>query len=233
VSIATIAPNEVQVWHYKLKPDGNESNLAGVLDEEERKRAARFHFEKDRLRFIAKRGILRVILSKYTQTPPEAIDFDDGTNGKPLIVAPRSASMLRFSTSSSEELAAVAIAYDRELGLDVEKVKVGQDPISSQLAKEEADYLNNLEPDLRAAAFFDLWTCKEAYLKGKGLGLSVPLNQFAITIDPPAPRLLWSDLDAQDINTWSLHRLFLQPGFAACLAVWGGRSQVHCNPFVW
>ena len=229
-------PGDVQVWHYGLDVDADrQAQLARVLNEQERHRAERFRFEEHRRRFIVRRGVLRLILAHYTGMAPEAICFTSDATGKPGIDSPAAVHALKFSASSSQALGAVAPADDRELGLDLEQVRPDRDHdlITREFSGHEAAGLRCLEPERRTAAFFDLWTCKEAYLKGKGLGLSVPLDQFTIAIDSASPRLTWSALDATDPERWSLYRLSLDPGFTACLAVAGGCQNIRCDRYIW
>lgn len=190
IESASLAPGEVQVWHFGLDADAQtQAALARLLDDAERGQAQRFRFEEHRRRFIVRRGILRVILARYLRAAPETLRFARGAAGKPAIAWPQ-ASPLTFSASSSAGFGAVAVADGRELGLDVEHIRPDRDHnlIARQFAHEEAAALRDLPPALQEAAFFDLWTCKEAYLKGKGLGFTVSPDQFAFTPTLPAPR---------------------------------------------
>lgn len=235
MSLAPLTPGDVQIWHYELDTDADrQAQLERVLDEAERNRAQRFRFEEHRRRFIVRRGVLRMILAGYTGMKPEKIHFTHGANGKPGIDLSITGRALNFSASSSQALAAVAVACDRELGLDLEQVRPDRDHelIAREFSDHEAAELRRLKPGKRAAAFFDLWTCKEAYLKGKGLGLSAPLDQFTVDIDSTPPRLTWSALDSADPEKWSLHRLNLDPAFATCLAVSGGCRNIHCARYI-
>lgn len=231
-----MTPGDVQIWYFGLDADAQrQAQLTRLLDKQERHRAERFRFEKHRRRFIVRRGFLRLILAHYTGLAPDAICFTRDATGKPSIDSPASMHGLKFSASSSQALGVVALTYDRELGLDLEQVCPDGDHelMAREFSGHEAAALRRLEPESRTAAFFDLWTCKEAYLKGKGLGLSVPLDQFTIAIDSASPRLTWSALDATDPDRWSLYRLNLDPGFAACLAVAGGCQNIRCDRYIW
>lgn len=231
-----LTADEIQIWHFILDVDaGTQVVLARLLNDDERQRAKRFRFEEHHRRFIVRRGVLRLILAHYTRMAPEAICFTSNATGKPGLDSPAAVRALKFSGSSSQAFGAVALAYDRELGLDLEQVRPDRDHalIAGEFSVHEAAWLRRLEPERRKAAFFDLWTCKEAYLKGKGLGLSVPLDQFTIAIDSASPRLTWSALDVADPDLWSLYRLNLDPGFAACLAVAGGCQNIRCDRYIW
>ena len=218
-----LGDREVQVWHYNLDVDAEqEAILARHLNDEENQRAARFRFAQHRRRFIARRGTLRIILSQYAGCEPEALRFKYGEHGKPYIVRPDSACDIRFSATNSHALGGVAITKCCELGLDFAQVLPDGDQgliASSQFSAEENDGLLRLPESQRPVAFHEIWTCKEAYLKGKGLGMTVPLNCFAVSVNPGGFRLAWSDLDPTDPQHWSLHRLVIEPGFIACLAL--------------
>jgi 4'-phosphopantetheinyl transferase len=227
---ASLAPGEVQVRHFILDVDADtEAALVRMLDDEERRRAERFRFEEHRRRFVVRRGMLRLVLSRHTGTGPEMLRFARGAGDKPALAGPEG-NMLKFSASSSGGLGAVAVARDRELGLDLEQIRPNGDHnliASSEFSAEESDWLRQLPEAKRLVAFYQLWTCKEAYLKGKGVGLTVPLNDFAISLSQEAPRLAWSKLDSSDPERWSLQPLSIEPGFVACLATEGGCRAVR------
>lgn len=220
----SLAPGEVQVWHFILDVDAdNEAALARVLDDEERHRAERFRFAEHRRRFVVRRGLLRLVLSQYAGTRPETLRFARTAIDKPALAWP-DGNTLKFSASSSGGLGAVVVTRDREVGLDIEQVRPNGDHdliASHEFSAEESDWLCRLPEAKRLAAFYQLWTCKEAYLKGKGVGLTTPLNDFAISLSREPPRLAWSKLDSSDPERWSLQPLSIEPGFVACLAMEG------------
>jgi 4'-phosphopantetheinyl transferase len=225
----------VQVWHYRLDVDDEQERLcARILDDSERERAELFRFAHLRKRFIVGRATLRTILGHCTDMDPRSLRFALGEHGKPYIDEPHCAH-IRFNASDSQGLGAVAIAQGHEIGFDIERVRPNQDCdliAASEFCNEEWEWLQCLpEPD-RLTAFFALWTCKEAYLKGKGLGLTVPLNQFAIAMDSErGSRLAWSKIDRADPQHWCLQRLDIEPGFVACLAIEGHDRPVSCKPW--
>jgi 4'-phosphopantetheinyl transferase len=224
--------DEVHVWWYDLDVDTErEAALERTLADEERLRASRFRFAKHRRRFVVGRGTLREIVARYAGTGPQALRFEHGAHGKPRLDWPSSARDLGFNASDSHGIGAVAVARGPELGLDLERVCPDRDCeliASREFAQEEIEWLRGLPESERARAFFELWTCKEAYLKGKGLGLTASLNCFAVRLSPAMPpRLVWSSIDDSDPQRWSLHRLAIAPGFVASLAVQGGSRDVR------
>lgn len=238
ISPGECAEGEVQVWHYILDVNAEkEETLIRVLSDEEIERVNRYRFDKHRRRFIAGRGILRAILAHYLGCEPQALGFGHGEHGKPYIAWPQSAHDIRFSASDSHGLGAVAVTQGNELGLDIEKVRHNSDQeqiVAREFAAEERDWFCGLPEDERARAFHELWTCKEAYLKAKGVGLAAPLNSFAISMSRGAqPRLSWSAIDNADPQRWLLHRLAIDSGFATCLAVEGSDRPVRVGRWLW
>lgn len=227
---------QIQIWHYRL--DLGPEEVAGhlsVLDGSERERAHRFKFEKHRTRFIVGRGTLRSILSRYAGCEPESICFEYGEYGKPYIAGPGHVRDLKFSVSHCGDLGAVAVAMRTELGLDLERIRPSGDHdliASREFSPEEQGWFHAAPETHRAAAFFEVWTCKEAYLKGKGVGLTAALRRFSISLDRDRqPRLAWSDIDSLDPQRWSLHRVVIDPGFIGCLALYGECRTLQTAPW--
>ncbi len=226
----------VRVWYFVLDLDSEGyARCARTLNDEERHHAQRFRFEKHRRRFVAGRGTLRMILGHYAACDPECVRLEYGEYGKPYFADPGSVGELKLSVSNSGGLGAVAVARRIELGLDLEQIRPSRDHdliASREFSIDEKNWLLGLPEADRAAAFFELWTCKEAYLKGKGLGLNAPLNQFSISLSPDMPpRLAWSEIDGMDPQRWRLHRLAIEPGCVACLAVDGDCRAIRAAPW--
>ncbi len=227
---------EVRIWYLRLALDSEgHAQCTRPLDYEERQRAQRFRFEEHRRRFVAGRGMLRMILGHYAACDPENMRLEYGEHGKPSFTGPGSVSGLKFSVSNSAGMGAVAVASGIELGLDLEQIRPSGDHnliASREFSSDEKNWFLGLPEAERTAAFFDLWTCKEAYLKGKGLGLNAPLNHFSVSLgsDMP-PRLAWSEIDREDSRRWRLHRLVIEPGCAACLAVDGDCHAIRVTPW--
>jgi 4'-phosphopantetheinyl transferase len=150
---------EIHVWRAELTA----AETGALLDERERERAARFHFERDRIRFIAAHSALRRILALYLRCSPEALRFAHTKLGKPRVEGP-----FRFSMSHSGDVALYAIAQG-EIGVDVEQVREGIDVIHIAERFLPAEEVREIGDSL--TAFFRLWTRREAYLKARGIGI--------------------------------------------------------------
>ena len=205
--------DEVHVWRVRLDVSpARLAELSTVLEPEERERAARFRFPRHRDRALAARAIVRMILAGYLRRDPACLRLAAGPHGKPRLAVAAGAAPLRFNLAHADDLALVAVAWRREVGVDVERQqpdRVDLDVARRMFAPEDADGLAALPPPLRLQPFFALWTRREAYAKGTGLGLA-------------AERSAVPDAD------WTQQSLPIDPGYAAALAVEGGAARVRC-----
>src|ERR1700738_3040122 len=187
-----LVPDEVHVWRALLdQPRSSLSLFTQVLSANERARAERFYFDADRRRAIIARGLSRLLLGHYLGRPAHQIEFKYNAFGKPALAD--ADCPLQFNVSHSGDVILVATAIDRVLGVDVERIK--QDMANAEIAARyfspcEYRTLLALPPEIRGEAFFACWTRKEAYLKARGDGLSLPLDRFDVALAParaPAP----------------------------------------------
>jgi 4'-phosphopantetheinyl transferase len=194
------------------------------LSPDERARAERFHFARDRDHFIAGRGLLRVILARYLETEPGTLRFEYGRHGKPRL-ASTAGDGIRFNVAHSRGLALYAVAVGRELGVDIERIepRLEQGIAERFFSPGEIATLRSLPPPVQREAFFACWTRKEAYVKARGEGLTLGLDQFEVSMCPGEPAaLLHTASDPDEARRWSLQELAPGPGYAAALAVEGG-----------
>lgn len=208
-----LPPDEVHVWRARLDvPPTALAALAAVCSSEEHTRAARFRFARDRCRCLAARGLLRMILGWYLGRHPARLRLIAGAHGKPHLAGGAGVRSLRFNLAHADDLALVAVARGREVGVDVEREQPERADLAvarRMFAPREAEALAALPPLLRARAFFTLWTIREAYAKGTGLGL-------AGTEAGPVPA------------SWTVRQLPIEAGYAAALAVERGAPTVRC-----
>ena len=117
------SPEEVHLWKASLdQPESVLEDLAASLSANERCRAGRFCFERDRRRFIAARGVLRDILGRYLRVPAGSVNLVTLQHGKPEL-ADRTGNGLQFNLSHSHDLAVYAITCRRKVGVDIERVR--------------------------------------------------------------------------------------------------------------
>jgi 4'-phosphopantetheinyl transferase len=217
--------DEVHVWLLDMASClPRLADLSLLLSTDERTRANRFRFPQHRDRFTVARSMLRLLLSKYATVPPEALRFAYSPTGKPALSARQTQQDIRFNLSHSHNLAVYALALGREVGIDVEQIDCHHacDALAARYftASEQAD-LQTLEPDQRVPAFFQLWTCKEAYVKATGQGLSIPLNQFAVSLKAGQASLAETQWHPPDVHRWRLQVLPVNEGYRGAIAVEG------------
>lgn len=222
---------EVHIWRATLaQPVHILDRLWLTLAEDERGKAARFHFERDRGRFVVARGALRSILGRYLQVPPGRVQFSYSPYGKPALAAEFAAAHLSFNVSHSHALALFAVARGRALGVDVEYLRA--DVTAREIAERffsanEVAAFCALPAAQQPRAFFDCWTRKEAYIKARGEGLSFPLAEFDVSLRPHEPAaLLCVRGDEREAARWSLRALDVAPGYAAALVAEGRDWQL-------
>lgn len=216
--------NAVHVWRAALdRPAGDMAGLARVLSAGETGRAEQFHFERDRLHFIAGRGILRIILARYLGFAPARIRFRYNTYGKPALARP--AGGLYFNLSHSHGLALYALGRVQNIGIDVERIRPLPDAdrlVGRFFSAGEQQTWRNLPENRRQTAFFYGWTRKEAFIKAMGNGLSYPPDRVEVSLWPEEPaRLLPGPTAGWQVYTWEP-----AAGYVASLTVQGPVRQV-------
>jgi len=163
------------------------SSCHTLLDTEERRRWERFRFPGDRQQYLAGHALLRVALSHYGAVDPRDWRFRSGAYGKPEIAGPTPVPPLRFSLSHTRGLAACLVASLLDVGLDVEEMRAGTDlweTAGEFLTSQELADCHELPPELQRGRLYECWTLKEAYVKGCGRGLSLPLSAIAFRLEP-------------------------------------------------
>jgi 4'-phosphopantetheinyl transferase len=207
-------------------------SLRRTLTADETRRAERFYFQKDRDRFIVARGLLRSILSRYLNMEPSQLRFRYGAHGKPDLATASGGHKLRFNLSHSNGLALYAITRDREIGVDIEYIRAdfpGLQVAEHFFSPREIATLRALPAARRHEAFFTFWTLKEAYIKARGQGLTLSLDQLDVSaaLEGRAPLLSTND-DLQHFSHWSLQKLVPAPGYIAANAVEGHDWGLKC-----
>jgi 4'-phosphopantetheinyl transferase len=213
----TLAAGDVHLWRWRLDQAVGDCQL---LAPDEQLRADRFRFDPDRQSFVAARSGMRRILSRYLDCDPGAIAFSYGSHGKPFVAA----GAIEFNLSHSGDWALLAVARDRAVGVDIERIK----PVA-ELEKLTARFLLAAEHERivaldeadRVLAFFRTWTCKEAYLKATGEGLG-QLKSLEVVVQPQLPVRLLSPIG------WELLELVPEVGYVGALV--GERPQGIAAP---
>jgi len=215
---------EVHVWRTTLAwPEAAAHRLEQSLVADERDKMERFRFEKDRRRYLVGRGLLRSLLGRYLDVMPLALRFETTAAGKPHLAS--SQGQLQFNVAHSGDYVLIAIADGRAVGIDVEEVRDDFDTgeiAAHFFSPNEQRELETLSGRAKIEAFYSCWTRKEAYVKARGEGLSLPLDQFDVSLRPNEPaRLIATRPDPDDAKRWHLSGLGVADGYKAALAVEG------------
>ncbi len=223
-----IEKGAVHIWRANLDlPTHDFRHLEEKLSIDEKIRAERLRFERDRNRFIVSSGILRTILGYYLDAEPDEIRLRYENRGKPRLGDAFHHTGIHFNLSHSEGLALYIFTRDHEAGIDIERIRdiPEMDKIVEQFfSKRERDVFRKLPERQKRKAFFNGWTCKEAFIKATGDGLSHPLDKFDVSLVPGEPaKLLSIEGDSREASQWSIQHLKLAPNYVGALAV---KSQV-------
>ena len=226
-----VAGGSVEVVPVRLDAElAAAGELARCLSDDERLRASRFVFERDRSRFIVGRARLRHLLAMRLGVRPAAVEFAYGARGKPRLSDRFAGAEMRFNVSHCAGIAVYAFAGGREIGVDAEAVRAldDADEIAARFfsVRENEAYLA-LESRDRPLGFFSCWTRKEAFVKALGDGLHYPLDRFDVSLAPEEPaRILRVEDTPGEQCGWTLHSFTPGPGLAGAVVV----QQAPCDP---
>jgi len=219
--------DEVHVWRAALDLSiAHVESLEQTLAADERVRAERFHFQKDRTHFIVARGFLRAILGRYLNRDPRVLRFCYNLYGKPSLSQESGGDATpSFNVTHAGGMVLYAVTRNRAIGIDLENIHVDVECESIAehfFSPRERRMLRAIPSAMRLEAFFRCWTRKEAYIKARGMGVSLALDQFDVSVSPREPAaLLETREEGQDSSRWSLHDLPVGGGYVAALAVEG------------
>lgn len=216
----------VHVWRVPLRQNQDEiSRLNLLLSPDERERFSRFRFAPDRAAHTVARGRLREILAGYSGVAPGALRFGYTENGKPYLAEHPD---LQFNLSHAGDWALVACTYDVEIGVDVEVIDRSfqvEDIVERYFSRREVPVILGLPEAERHAAFYRAWTRKEAIIKARGDGLSLPLDQFGVSILPDDPvRVLHTDWAQGEEKKWQLRSFTVGEALGAVAWLGAGRD---------
>jgi len=215
-------PYEIVVFRLDTEPEAIRASAA-LLSDAERQRASRFAFDHDRRRFIVGRAQLRRLLAARLGVRPETVELVYGPRGKPALSRCFADSEVRFNVSHSGDVAVYAFALGREIGIDVEAIRVicDADDIAARFfSRCEYEAYCALDRSDRPLGFFNCWTRKEAFVKALGDGLYHPLDRFDVSLTPgvPANILRVESTPGEDCG-WTLDSLVPEPGFIGAVVV--------------
>jgi 4'-phosphopantetheinyl transferase len=204
-----------------------------LLSHGERARAGRFVLSSDRHRFVLAHAALRVILSRYIGNDPTLLAFDKNAYGRPELSIPTGEPPIRFNLSHTHGLVAVGVCRGYDIGIDVEssagKSLVGLLELASQLlSPSEIASLHDLSDEQRGRRVLQVWTLKEAYIKARGLGLSIPLKAFSFDVsNPSTPGIRLDPPLPDDADAWRFVTMQPTPCHWFAAAVRAGHNDMR------
>ncbi len=224
--------DEIHVWLGCTRDLSNRiDSFRSVLTEGENQKANRFRFLKDRVLFTLARGSLRLILGRFLNQPPAEIRLEYTHHGKPLLAD--DCKKIQFNVSHSGECFLIAIS-GHPVGIDIEIHRPF--PHLKEIARRffaqpEWSHLETLEEQEQITCFFQIWTRKEAFIKGVGQGLSFPLGSFTV-LDPSGKVgfLRREDGTSQQTESWFLQDLEAPGGYSAAVASQEGQYPMVSHP---
>jgi 4'-phosphopantetheinyl transferase len=233
VSVAeTLASKEgiVDLWYFFYE-DIDATLLNGheaLLTPEELDRYGSFQFEHDRRLFLATRALARTVLSNYSAVSPADWRFAVGENGKPCIATPAVQPSIYFNLANTPGLVVCVVSVCHELvGVDVERIDRQLETVElaeRYFSESETEKLRSISVAKQGREFFRYWTLKESYVKARGLGLVLPLDQFSFTVEDPI-RVEFDKRLADDATSWRFALLDAPPCYMIAVSVnTGGRT---------
>ena len=223
--------SDLHIWRAALSASADElAYHSALLSPDESARAARFHFDRDRQRYIIGRGILRALLGSYLGIEPSQISITYGSQGKPAVETRIRNRTLQFNLSHSNDRVVYIFGWDHPLGIDIEHIRPmpdADDFAAHFFSTRESRWVKSLSGKKKWQAFFKLWTCKEAFLKANGSGLTVPLNEVEITFraDDSAASIFMGG-DSHQAAEWHLETFTPLAQYQSAFVSAGNNRQV-------
>lgn len=230
--IPPVSEKEVHVWQADLDRHSSLAELqTTLLSHDEIARAKRYKFPQDSMRYSVGRSICRLMLSRYLNIQAKDLVFQYNRYDRPYISSSLNYDNFNFNISHSENRFLLAVSKERDIGIDIEKVRCNFDCL--EIAKgffstSEIALLETLPPAERELGFITCWTQKEAYIKAQGMGLSLDFDSFDVSLDPKRPaKLLSVQNDPSQVSKWKLHTFPPFDGYVSTIAVEGQDWQAR------
>ncbi|CAN7769207.1 4'-phosphopantetheinyl transferase superfamily protein [Rhizobium leguminosarum] len=219
-SILPLRASQVDVWLTLLSSvtDVKKASYIRVLSDDEVERWGRFVVESARTQFLVARALLRTSLSRYTGVPASVWQFEKNSFGRPHVAEPSAFRHIRFNISHTDGLVACAFTRNRAVGIDVERIERDTDLVALArhvFSPQEMAEFERHTPESQYLRFYTYWTLKEAYIKARGMGLSLALDGFWFNLQGQFPSVNFNSKCPDNPRRWhfrqfmptSLHKL--------------------------
>ncbi|MBI3355229.1 MAG: 4'-phosphopantetheinyl transferase superfamily protein [Nitrospirae bacterium] len=198
------------------------THAAHYLSKDEQERANRLVSERHRQQFMAARAVLREVLSRYCAQRPQELAIQTTSDGKPFLT---DSAAVRFNLTHSHGRTLIAIAKDREVGIDLEKLRPEVDVVGLAkrfLSRQDQAFIEAGDPERRHERFLRVWVAREAVFKAEGKGITFPLHHdhLALSRDEREGRLIRSEGESKGTNV-PVRFLPLEPGWVGAVAAEG------------
>ena len=232
-----VAARSVDVWAFNLRASAAcLEQCRQTLCSTEAARADRFVHAVSRDDFVVAHGVLRHLLARYRGAQPRDLKFSADPNGKPALDTPASGgNLVSFNLTHSRGRALIAVSDGRAVGIDLENVKadVKAIPIARRyFARAELAAIETAPAASQAETFFRYWVAKEALLKGQGVGLRFPIDEFEVQFDDRALSARIGIRTSSRLSSdWTVQMLPVESGWMGAVAVRGSEWSLRMqNP---
>ncbi len=228
-TILHLPENEIHLWLCKFEHlKSSVKFLNGILSSDQKKKASKFVFEKDRISYIISNGLLRKLLASYTGISMMNIKFIYNDFGKPLLINNNN---IKFNLSHSNEYCLIGINRNDNIGVDIEWINKNiaiDDIAGNYFSNNEINKFNSVKPNHKITSFYKIWTRKEAFIKAVGKGLSIPLNSFDVDLDDMHPKVNRIE-GKEDLTKYNLYNIYINKSY--CAAAMNIGQPKHLNKY--
>ncbi len=204
-----LKPDEIHLWFVfpdEIQDDRLLLDYEKLMTQEEYERYVRYRFAKDRRLYLITRALVRTTLSRYIDIDPGLWRFSKNQYGRPEIIPSEGMPLVRFNLSHTNGLVICGVVLEQDIGVDVENTE--RPNVAMEIPQKffsccEVEELYSLPAQKMQDRFFHYWTLKESYIKARGMGLSLPLEQFTFHISEDKPLHISFDPRLDDVpNRW-------------------------------
>jgi 4'-phosphopantetheinyl transferase len=228
-----LRPNDIHIWFAFQDEILEDSLLLAYIDlmsPDEGEQQQRFYFAKHRHQYLVSRALVRTTLSRYTGIDPRDLYFFKNDYGRPEIIFKGTTIPLRFNLSHTDGLIACAVVLKDDIGMDVEKIDrrgIDLECADRYFSQKEVSDLHQVQEKSKRERFFDYWTLKESYIKARGMGLSIPLDQFSFHVSEHKPlRISFHPELYDNPSQWQFYLFKPTPNHRAALSVRSNNEDV-------